>query len=259
MSEARGHAQRTWLAGHLRHSAMAAALLASTWLSMSAPATANVTISPIASAISGDRSQVSVIRITSQSPQTQYVEVTVKRIVDPATDGEHEVPVSLERGDGLVASPAKFVLAGGATRQVRVVSLGRPAVETAYRVYFRPVSATGAAQDTSNQTDFDSDVQVSFVWGALVRVAPQNPSPQLARSDDNRSLKNIGNVRAHVRAVGRCTSDDDDSCEWQEVGRSVYPGQTHALPDTLHNAQVRIRYLVDSQTGAQVMDLPLAP
>ncbi|ODP33911.1 hypothetical protein A9762_16540 [Pandoraea sp. ISTKB] len=227
--------------------------------SMSAPAMANVTISPIASVIAGERSTSGVIRVTSQSPQTQYVEVTVKRIVAPATEGEHEVPVSLSEGDGLVVSPAKFVLAGGATRQIRVVPLGRPDIETAYRVYFRPAATPDPAQDASGPTDFDPDVQVSFVWGALVRVAPQRPSPRLARSRDNGLIENTGNVRAHVSAVGRCTGEADTTCTWEDIGRSVYPGQTQALPGTLRDATVRIRYLVDGTTQAQVLNLPVVP
>ncbi|VVE11456.1 hypothetical protein PAQ31011_02672 [Pandoraea aquatica] len=265
MDETSGDARREIDAQPSRCSA-GAALIAAFALALSAsmPVHANVTISPIASVITGvagGKGQVSVIRVTSQSPQTQYVDVSVKRIVDPATDAEHEVPVSLLEGTGLVASPAKFVLAGGATRLVRVVSLGRPTVETAYRVYFRPVAAPEGVRDADAASDSDltHDVQVSFVWGALVRVAPEKAAPGLARSEDNLSVRNTGNVRAHVRAIGRCEGEAGRECDWLDVGRSVYPGQTQPIPDALRHAPVRIQYLVDGEADAQVVDLPLAP
>ncbi|VVE64488.1 hypothetical protein PAN31117_01600 [Pandoraea anapnoica] len=261
MDEAKGLARQAigiWRGGrHLVGAALISVLALAVPVSM--PAHANVTISPIASVIAGERAQVSVIRVTSQSPQTQYVDVSVKHIVDPATDAEHEIPVSLAQGAGLVASPAKFVLAGGASRLVRVVSLGRPEIETAYRVYFRPVAAPDDAHAQSSLTDFDPDVHVNFVWGALVRVAPKTPTPELRRTEDNRGLRNTGNVRAHVRAVGHCTGDADNTCDWLDVGRSVYPGQTQAFPDTLHRLPVRIKYLLDGYADAQVMHLPLVP
>ncbi|AKC71901.1 hypothetical protein MB84_24280 [Pandoraea oxalativorans] len=226
---------------------------------MPTTAIANVTVSPIASVIASGQQQVGVIRITSQSTQAQYVDVSVRRIVEPATLTEHEVAVNIEQGDGLVASPAKFVLAAGATRLVRVVALGRPSVEAAYRVYFRPATAPDDAPATPAPGEFEHDVNVNFVWGALVRVEPAKRVPGLAATEDNTGLRNTGNVRAHVLAMGRCTGAAENTCQWHDVGRSVYPGMTHPIPDALRDAQVRIRYRVDGVTSEQVMDLPRAP
>ncbi|UVA78559.1 fimbrial protein [Pandoraea commovens] len=238
---------------------MVGAALVSALTMTQTTAMANVTVSPIASVISSGQQQVSIIRITSQSTQAQYVDVSVRRIVAPATPDEHEVAVNIEQGDGLVASPAKFVLAAGATRLVRVVALGRPQVEAAYRVYFRPATAPDDTPARPTQGAFENDVNVSFVWGALVRVEPAKRAPGLASTEDNTALRNIGNVRAHVLAMGRCTGDAEHTCQWHDIGRSIYPGMTQPIPDALRDAQVRIRYRVDGVTNEQVMDLPRAP
>ena len=271
MGEAISRAKHTWLASHtarIGRTATAMRVSLATLSMVSTQAIANVTISPIASVISADQPQVSVIRVTSQSPQTQYVDVSVRRIVDPASESEQEVPVSLVDGAGLVASPAKFVLAGGTTRLVRVVSLGRPDIETAYRVYFRPVAsrgdvdqdggAGGNSGDSGDSSSIEPDVHVSFVWGALVRVAPANASVGLARSDDNLHVKNTGNVRVHVREMGVCAAGAQNTCDWRQVGRSVYPGQSQRIPDGLGTASVRVKYLVDGESQPQVKDLPLS-
>lgn len=238
---------------------MAALAALASMMFLALPVSANVTVSPIASVIASDQPQVSVIRVTSQSPSTQYVDVSVRRLVDPATDTEDEVPVSIADGDGLIASPAKFVLAGGATRLVRVVALARPEQESVYRVYFRPTTASEDAPMSDTPDAFVPDLQVSFVWGALVRVAPKHPRFGLARTDDNVSLKNTGNVRIQVNAVAHCTGATDDTCEWQDIGRSVYPGMVLAMPETMHALSARVRYRVDGAKGIQVVDLPLAP
>ncbi|APD11385.1 hypothetical protein UC34_19525 [Pandoraea vervacti] len=249
-----------------RHAIVAGALA---WAP--ALASANVSISPIASVIAGDQPPVSVIRITSQSPHAQYVDVSVRRIVDPATDAEHEVSVEFAPhgqpqasgglGNALVASPAKFVLAAGATRLVRVVALGRPQTEVAYRVYFRPVIAPVQGQPKDAQDAISPDVNVNFVWGALVRVEPQRALPGLARTPigDADRLKNTGNVRAHVTSMGRCDGDAEHACEWHEIGRSVYPGLTYPIPEALRNLPVRVRYRVDGAVDEQVVDLTPTP
>ena len=226
---------------------------------LSLPVSANVSVSPIASVIGGEQPPVSVIRVASQSPHTQYVEVSVRRLVDPATETEDEVPVDIADGDGLIASPARFVLAGGATRLVRVVALSRPAQETVYRVYFRPISAAEDTPVDDAPGEFTPDLQVSFVWGALVRVAPARAASGIARTEDNARLKNTGNVRLQVDAVGHCTGATDATCQWHDVARSVYPGLTHALPDTLRALPARVRYRVDGVNDPQVVDLPLVP
>ncbi|MGC7411272.1 fimbrial protein [Pandoraea pneumonica] len=222
------------------------------------PAWANVTVSPIASVIAGTGQPVSIIRVTSQSALTQYVEVTVRKVIDPATPAEHETPVSALDG-GLVASPGKFVLSGGATRQVRVVALGRPERETVYRVYIRPVGAIEDATPAAAQDNIVTDVQVSFVWGALVRVQPARAVAALARTADNAGVANIGNVRAHVLAIGLCAAESNDTCQWQSIGQSVYPGLRLAIPESMRAYATRIQYRVDSEREDRFADLGVSP
>ena len=222
------------------------------------PVWANVTVSPIASVIAGTGQPVSIIRVTSQSPSTQYVEVTVRKVIDPATPAEHETPVSALDG-GLVASPGKFVLSGGATRQVRVVALGRPEKETVYRVYIRPVGGIEDAPPADAQDNIATDVQVSFVWGALVRVQPARAVVALARTRDNAGVQNIGNVRAHVLAMGQCAGISNDACQWQAVGQSVYPGLRVAIPEPMRAHAMRVKYRVDSEREDRVADLSVLP
>jgi Mat/Ecp fimbriae periplasmic chaperone len=222
-------------------------------------ASANMTVYPMSLAIDTARVQATQIRVYSKSDQTQYVKVSVKKVLAPATDREHEVVVGVAEGDGLVVSPQKFVLSGGASHVVRLISLARPPQETLYRVYFEPVSAFDAATDDGASAT-KGDVSINLVWGVLVRILPAAPRPRLEVPAPT-EIDNRGNVRVGVLEVGRCAEGRvPESCVWHKVNSSVYPGQSLAVPGAATGSPasvMRVKYQLDGVKGIQTEDFPI--
>ncbi|PAM56841.1 pilus assembly protein, partial [Acinetobacter baumannii] len=97
-------------------------------LLLALPAQANLTVHPMRASVDGKRS--TQMRIYSQSTQPQYIQASLRRIVDPASDQEHEVEV--EPGEAAIAiTPGKFALAGGGNRLIRLIPLQPVEAETA--------------------------------------------------------------------------------------------------------------------------------
>lgn len=206
---------------------------------------ANLTVYPITKDI-GVGQEATTLQVFSKSPQTQYVRVSVRRILNPATPQEKETAPGSQQG--LVASPEMFVLPAGATRTVRLISLVSPQEEEAWRVYFEPVASP---DDELKDGAQNVQVNVNLVWGVLIRLLPGVARPQLARSADGTQLLNRGNVRLGIMRVGRCTP----ACRWQQIDRSIYPGGTYSLPAGMTGGAVRVEYRTG--TAAPVMaDLP---
>lgn len=206
---------------------------------------ANLTVYPISADI-GPGQEATTLQVLSKSPQTQYVRVGVKRILNPATPRETEVDVDSQQG--LVVSPDKFALPAGATRTVRLISLATPQQEEAWRVYFEPVASLSEDEAPATQ---NAQVNLNLVWGVLVRLRPAVAQPQLARSADGSQLLNPGNVRLGVLKVGHCTP----ACRWQQIDRSVYPGEALMLPAGMSGGVVRVEYR-DSAATPTTADLP---
>lgn len=98
----------------MKRIACRSAALAALALMMAAPiAHANLTVHPMRVAIEHQRG--AQMRVYSQSAQTQYVQATIKRIVDPATGDETEVDIEPGELDAIAVTPGKFALAGEET------------------------------------------------------------------------------------------------------------------------------------------------
>ncbi|WP_081069373.1 fimbrial protein TcfA [Burkholderia diffusa] len=233
------------------------ALLASSSLVTAANAFANMTVYPMSLAIDTAKAQTAQIRVYSKSDEVQYVKVSVKKVIEPATDREHELPVGVADGGGLVVSPQKFVLSGGASHVVRLISLARPQEETLYRVYFEPVTTLDDGADDTRAVK--GDVSVNLVWGVLVRVLPVVARPRIEVVTPT-SIENRGNVRIGVLDIGRCQQAPTPvSCVWHAVDSSVYPGQSLSVPDDVvphPRSLLRVKYQVDSVKGIQTQEFP---
>lgn len=182
---------------------------------------ANLTVHPMRT--SADARRGAQIRVYSQSPQPQYVQASLRRIVDPAGAGEHEVEV--EPSEAAIAiTPGKFALAGGGNRLVRLVPLHPVQQETAYRVYFEgvrgPEEASTDADDSAR-----ASVGVSLVWGALVNVLPADG--QVGLQLRGNVLHNTGTLRLGITSVAVCGTNG--SCIAHDVSRSLYPGASLQL------------------------------
>lgn len=192
-----------------------------TWAS---PALANLSVHPMRLPIQDKRG--GQIRVYSQTPRVQYVQVKVQKVLHPATPQEEQVDVAPGLLEGIAVTPGKFVLGGGGNRLVRVIPLASVSEETAYRVYFegvRPPSEMGTEEEPETAT---ANVGVSLVWGALVHLIPPQPVPDMRI--EGRDLVNIGNVRLGVTTIQACTAGKE--CADHTLDHSVYPGERVALP-----------------------------
>lgn len=222
----------------MNHVACRCAALAALTLLMAAPiAHANLTVHPMRVPVEHKRG--AQLRVYSQSAQTQYVQATIKRIVDPASDHETEIDIEPGQLDAIAVTPGKFALAGGGNRLVRVIPLSTVAQETAYRVYFEGVR--GDADETSAPLAEGpaAQVGVSLVWGTLVHVLPADPLADMRL--EGATLHNTGNLRLGVTTVEHCITPR--RCETHEVQHSIYPGQQWPLPFTANPGElVRVHY-----------------
>ena len=216
------------------------------------PALASLTVYPMAVSVGGKNNAPGQILVTSTSDQTQYIQVTVKRIVDPATDRETEEDVTSWDGKSLVVSPMKFALPGGSSRSVRVISMLAQEQEGAYRVYFEGVAAPTDDPVVTAGAGIGTEVKVNLMWGVLVRLRPQQSVPRLERRQGE--LLNTGNARIGVVAAGTCQTNEDASCAWHDINRSVYPGSGYPLPEDLGTLPVRVKFQIDGTDTIQIQD-----
>lgn len=238
----------------MRRIACHCAVLASLALLMATPtAYANLTVHPMRVAVEHQRG--AQVRVYSQSAQTQYVQATVKRIVDPATDHETEVDIEPGQLDAIAVTPGKFALAGGGNRLVRVIPLNTVTEETAYRVYFEGVR--GDADETSMPSEKGPAAQVglSLIWGALVHILPADPLADMRL--EGASLHNTGNLRLGVTTVEHCVTKT--RCQSHDITHSVYPGGKLTLPFTAASGErVRVHYRL-SHAGYRSHERELQP
>lgn len=201
-----------------------------------APLWANLDVHPMR--VHVDAGRTTSVRVHAQSPRTQYVRATVKRVVGPATEAEHEVDEPPGEKAAIAATPAMFALAGGGSRLVRVIALAPVAEETAFRVYFEGVRGESAdappdALDTAGAT-----LGVSLVWGVLVNALPADGRVDMQLADGQ--LHNRGTLRLGVLRIEHCTGA---VCTPHEIQRSVYPGAALALPFPLASgSRLRVHY-----------------
>jgi len=209
-------------------------------LLMAMPAHANLTVHPMRTSV--DVKKGAQIRIYSQSTQPQYVQASIKRIVNPASADEQEVEV--EPGEAAIAiTPGKFALAGGGNRLIRVIPLQPVEKETAYRVYFEGMRGPEGIERAGEGERAQANIGVSLVWGALVNVLPAQAA--MAVQVEGNRLRNTGTVRVGITSIADC---DGARCTAHDVSRSLYPGSALELPFPVqpgHTLQMRYRLTRD--------------
>ncbi|MNV35566.1 hypothetical protein D3C71_1270140 [compost metagenome] len=203
---------------------------------LAAPAYANMSVHPMRLPVQDARG--GQIRVHSQTPRVQYVQLRVLHLLDPATPDEREVDVEPGALQGIAVTPGKFVLAGGGNRLVRVIPLASVEEEAAYRVYFEGVRPPSEIDVGEEEEGASANIGVNLIWGALVHVIPAQPVPDMRI--DGTTLHNTGNVRLGVTAVQEC--DAQGQCIKHDIDHSVYPGVHFPLPFDPAGKKVTVNY-----------------
>lgn len=216
----------------------------------------NMTVYPMELNI--DSAGAAQINVTSKSDDIQFIKVSQKKILSPGTPEENEVDIQAWKDGGIVTTPAKFVLAAGTNRKVRLVSLMAPEKETTWRVYFegvkQPENFTPGAEPKSQAM---AQLGVNIVWGALVHLAPKSPVISLSISQQSGELVNSGTLRVPMREIGICQSANQ--CRWVKEESTIYPDTRRKLK-TLKmepGATYKIRYFNWLKKAAEVADVPV--
>ncbi len=233
----------------------AQALVTTTLLAWSACATANVVVYPMTTHIAPAHEGIGQIELHSKSDRVQYVKVRVAEIVAPATRDERENTLSAD--DALVVSPQRLVLSPASTRTVRLIAPVAPQEEKAYRVYFEPVDApSDATFDETASADVSTKLGINLVWGALVRVLPENGRVGARLLEDGKRLQNTGTLRIGALKIGRCSAvDSERDCRWSDVNRSIYPTYAIDVPDIPGTGHLVLRYQTSQDETPKLLAL----
>lgn len=213
-------------------------------LGLSMPAAANMVVYPMTSTIGAEQDGIGQIQLHSKSDKVQYIKVSVTRIQRPGTPDEHESPLSPADSQGIVVSPQRTVLAPGASRTVRIIAQAIPTEETVYRVYFEPVAAPDLEDETFSDQGVQPRIGVNLIWGALVRLLPDERRTSISLQQNGGALRNDGTLRVGVLQVGRCAdTKGEKDCVWNDVNRSLYPGSTLPVSPPGVNGNVLMRFV----------------
>lgn len=216
------------------------------------PAHANLSVNPMRLAVQDKRA--GQIRVYSQTPRVQYVQVRIQKVLNPATPEEQQVDMAPGALEGIAVTPGKFVLGGGGNRLVRVIPLAGVTEETAYRVYFEGVRPPSETTTEADAEEASANIGVSLVWGALVHLIPPQPVPDMRI--EGRSLHNTGNVRLGVTQIKAC--DSRNECTEHALEQSIYPGSRVVLPFDPAAKRLTVTYRL-SYAGYRNHERVLAP
>lgn len=198
------------------------------FLLLSTLVSANVMVYPMTVKINPESPSKNQFKIFSKSDKTQYLKVYVAQVIDPATPKEHETPISIMSGTGIVASPQRIILPPGGEHTVRLRSLSTPNKETAYRVYIEPVTA----EDSVDGKGGDANIDINVTWGVLVISPPKNPESNLSVDIKSGKLENKGNIHTWVKDISLCSGNTSDTCQKTKIEKSIYPDLSMSLPST---------------------------
>lgn len=231
--------------------------LVATLLFLSGTVSANMTVYPME--LNVDSSGAAQIKIASKSDDIQFVRVTTKKVINPGTPEEKEIDIESWKGEGLVATPAKFALAAGTLRVVRLVVLNAPEKESTWRVYFEGVKQLDNLLHEDNgkkNTAASAQLGVNIVWGALVHVAPKNPQIAVRIDTQKGQLINNGTQRIPLKEIGVCLTQDE--CQWTKELATLYPDTQRTLKSLKikTGAKYKVRYFNWLNKTTEETDVP---
>ncbi|ECF2635223.1 hypothetical protein E1760_15900 [Salmonella enterica subsp. enterica serovar Montevideo] len=181
---------------------------------------AGIQVSPMTINLDGQDDYSGAVSVYSTSTETQYIKVTVKKIIFPGTSQQKEIPVLPGDGEGLVVSPQRFVLSPQGKHIIRLLPLNVPQNESLYRVYVSSVPN----ENEVDKADNNASITINVIWGALVYVEPKNGIISLSYDNKTGELVNHGNRHIRVSDYGFCLSKE--KCQWKKYARTIYPGMS---------------------------------
>lgn len=225
-------------------------LTASLFLMLSGFTYAGIQVSPMNISISSQNNYSGAVSVYSTSTETQYIKVTVKKIIFPGTPQQKEIPVLTEDDEGLVVSPQRFVLSPQSKHIVRLLPLNVPQNESVYRVYMSSVPD----ENNKDKMDNNASITINVIWGALVYVEPQNSIISLSYDSNTGELVNHGNQHIRISDYGFCVSED--KCQWKKLARSIYPGMSLKISGKQENNKggVFIKYQEGQSISVRKID-----
>lgn len=197
------------------------------------------------------KNQASVIQLLSHSDHQEFVQATVKQIINPGTSQEKEIDFDPNTTSSIIVSPQKMVLNPGVMKKVRLFSVQQPDKETVWRIYFKGVSAkvfnnNAAAESKQNE----ANVSINITWGALIHVEPKIVQTAIVYDPVTNVIRNSGTVRVKVRSFGVCSSEN--RCQWHPLQGSLYPEMTKKIgvdkkDPSLNNKNPNVFYQIKYQ------------
>ncbi len=185
------------------------------------PARAEIALSQIIVDFEPDQPLIQDIEIQNRDAEKAYVEVAVARVANPG-----EWPMRRETADnpaelGLIATPARFVLAPNGARLIRLIAT-EPGGE-AERIY-----RVSVVPKVGEVTDQRSGVKVVVGYEVLVIVRPKVPRVELDVRREGKVLvvRNTGNTNVLIPTVRQCPTPAD--CRGVN-GTRVYAGRTERI------------------------------
>lgn len=188
-------------------------------------ASANFMVYPISKDIKEGGSEL--IRIYSKSKDVQYIKVYTKKVLNPGTKEEYELDTPNWEG-GIVTTPSKVILPGGASKSVRLTQLKATSSEEVYRVYFESVKPE-KHEGPSKGRSLTTDLSVNIIYAALVRVLPKDEQRGASASLSSKNsiiVSNTGNVRLGLKDIFFCKTPGakNNDCLKKTYNKNIYPG-----------------------------------
>ncbi|EGP6259864.1 hypothetical protein I0I41_004361 [Escherichia coli] len=187
------------------------------------PSWAGIQVSPMTVSLDTHNQYVSSIKVLSDSQETQYIKVDIKKIENPGSPEQKEVDL-IDKAGAIIASPQRFILPAGGSHVVRLLSDGIPSTEGVWRVY---VYSVGDNDQDEASKGSDAKIAINIHWGALVYNEPEKPQPQLSFNPVIGLLTNTGNTRIFITRYGFCHATEN--CHWQHLDYAIYPNTAKRL------------------------------
>ncbi|WP_339099463.1 hypothetical protein QJR42_09220 [Yersinia enterocolitica] len=184
---------------------------------------AGIQVSPMTVSLDTHNQYVGSIKVFSDSQETQYIKVDIKKIENPGTPEQKEVDLT-DKSGAIIASPQRFILPAGGSHVVRLLSDGIPSTEGVWRVY---VHSVGNDDQNIASQGSNAKIAININWGVLVYNEPEKPQPQLSFNPATGLLTNTGNTRMFITRYGFCHAAEN--CHWQRLDYAIYPNTAKRL------------------------------
>ncbi|AVF36314.1 fimbria/pilus periplasmic chaperone [Rahnella sikkimica] len=224
------------------------AVMATLFISISTPAWSNIDVSPMSAIVTPQG--VTLITVTSKAEGIRYIQTGLKQVLNPATKQEKESEESISNSEGVIVSPSKFVLAAGQKHNIRLVTMNLPATEKVYRLYIEslPAKEGEARVDTEK---LKTEVGIDLVWGVVIHVPPSKPLIRLSLDSAANQITNEGNFHLKISRIGFCTdSNKDETCDWANVNKNLYPSQKLDIPKNKKTGKIKIDYFNEYENAS---------